>query len=434
MSDTTTSEPEGNKPTLQELNKLYQQRFQDKKKKALGVDKYNEQRREYMRKYREQRNKKEGYVKPERVKKPPKEPVLKAMIQPETQIILKPVADKKMSRHQEADLDLQRLKLAKKKLSDKSIENYVNGLQTIHALMTNTYMSGDITQDLINAVQGRKHDIKKLKDTLWYFKKDKLEATLNQLKDKYKKANTFKAKVNSITALLGRIEGFETEYRYISDLGKTLQAEYTATRDLNEATEEELAIISKIKFDNKSIMNNLKQIDDLRDQVIYGLYMYIPRRLEMRTVRIRYNSDKNTDKGNYLIVYDAKSGFDYELIFNDYKTALTYNKQRYTIPKEIKSYLEQYLQEQKLKTDDYLFHLDRNKREALDEGRFSVLFKKVFEEVYDVPITNQTLRIAYATYWTPRAKNVAEKKKIAEYYFSHDVVTNEQYIKTNVKK
>lgn len=421
------------KLTLAEKNRLYQQRHRAKLIESLGIEKYREEQSQRMKQYRAERNKKEGYVKPEPVQKVQvKEEALKPLVY-ESNIVLKPIKEnKKMNKREEADIQLQRLKLIKKQLTDKSIENYTQNISIIHRLITQQALGG-YRQEVIKALKGQKYD-KDLEKQLSYFKKDKLQDTIKKMKETYPKPNTFKAYINSITSLLGRIEGFDTEYQYISDVGKNLQAEYTAVRDLNEATQEELDIIDTVKFDDKSIMANIKKIDALRDKVLYAMYMYIPRRLEMRTLRVRYNTDKNTDNANYIIVYDTKSGFDYELIFNDYKTSKTYQKQKYTIPKNIKPIVEEYIEKSKFKTDDYLFHMKRDKREAYDEGRFSIEFQNVFDEVYGVKIKNQLLRIAYATYWTPKAKNVAEKKKISEYYLSHDLATNEQYVKTNVKK
>ena len=420
-----------NKATLAEKNRMYQQRHRAKLKKALGIDKFKEEQRTYMSEYRAQRNIDEGYVKPEPVVRIKEPESLKPMIY-DTEIILKPIKEnRKMNKRDEADINLQRLKLIKKQLTDKSIENYTQNISIIHRLITGEALGG-FRQEIIKALKGQKYD-KDLESEFAYFKANKLQDTIKTMKQKYPKPNTFKAYINSVTAILGRIEGFDTEYSYISDIGKNLQAEYTVQRDLNEATQEELDIIDKVKFDDKSIMSNIKKLKELRDKVLYAMYMYIPRRLEMRTLRIRYNSDKGTDSGNYIIAYDTRSGFEYELIFNEYKTAQTYHKQRYTVPKTIQPILEEYIETSKFKTDEYLFHMRRDKRESFDEGRFSTEFSTIFEKVYDVRIKNQLLRIAYATYWTPKSKNLAEKKKVSEYYLSHDLQTNEQYLKTNLK-
>ena len=52
-------------------------------------------------------------------------------------------------------------------------------------------------------------------------------------------------------ALLGRIEGFDIEYRYLSNLGNDLQKQYTIERDKNEVSKDHLEKINLINFDKK---------------------------------------------------------------------------------------------------------------------------------------------------------------------------------------
>ena len=61
------------KQTLMEKNRLYQQRYAEKKRLELGDEAYREQHNKKIQAYREQRKKEEGYV-----KKPTVEPIMKA--------------------------------------------------------------------------------------------------------------------------------------------------------------------------------------------------------------------------------------------------------------------------------------------------------------------------------------------------------------------
>ena len=132
---------------------------------------------------------------------------------------------------------------------------------------------------------------------------------------------------------------FNEEYRYISELGIELQEQYKKTRDLNEVSENELEII---KFGDDSILTNINQISKLENKALYALYMKIPRRLEVRFIKIRLNNDtKNTNIGNYIILDTNK--VPTKLIFNDYKTAKFFGQQIIEVPEVIKNTLHEYI-------------------------------------------------------------------------------------------
>jgi hypothetical protein len=53
--------------TLVEKNRIYQQRYRAKLRERLGEEIYKEAVNDYMKKYREERHEKEGYVRPKPV-------------------------------------------------------------------------------------------------------------------------------------------------------------------------------------------------------------------------------------------------------------------------------------------------------------------------------------------------------------------------------
>ena len=130
-------------------------------------------------------------------------------------------------------------------------------------------------------------------------------------------------------------------------------------------------------------------------------------------------------------------------IFNDYKTSHTYHRQIVDVPEQIQPILHEYVLENNLQTDEYLFSLARSRKEA--DSNFSRRFTDVFTKVYGEKLekgkmrkkedtfSNQDLRTAYATYWNKRANNKADKNKVSN-ALSHSFETNEQYTKTNIKK
>lgn len=415
--------------TLQEANKIYTQRYRNKKRAEMGDKEYKEKWNEYMKEYKEKRMKEEGYVKPVVVKEIP----LPKPQQPVKDIVLKPITNinknTAKAKKQQINIEAQKSKLTLKVLSDKSIDNYLQNITVLHHDLVKQPL-GKWRQEIIKVLKAQSYDEDGLKNELPYFKMNNIQATIKHLRNKYQNENTFKAKINSITSFLGRLKDFDKEYIYFSELGIKLQQEYTKVRDLNELTQEELDTINLIKFDKKDIARNIEKLDTLEEKALYAIYMYIPRRLEVREVRVRLNNNtKDTDKGNYVILNKFK--VPDEFIFNSYKTDTSYGKQTINVPEEIEEILHEYIIDKKLKTNQYLFSLNRSNKELYDEGAFSKLFSSVFKKVYGKHITNQTMRIAYATYYNKRAKNVAEKKKYAE-DLSHDLTTHLQYEKYNV--
>ena len=417
-----------NKDTLAERNRVYQQRHRAKKRKELGDEKFRQEKRDYMRIYRDGRNHAEGYVKPLPVVKLA-EPARKPPVEPRIEIEFREVDRKKKKSKKDVNrLNLLKARLQNRTLVDRSVDTHYEKLKIMYQMFTgddSETMNG-WKQEVKKALKNQTYD-EGLYEVISFFKEIKqVVQTLRELTDKN---NTYRAYIGAITALLGRLKTseYDTEYEYASNIGITLQKEYTELRDLNELTAEELAKINKIKFDDKSILQNVNKLSSLRDKALYAVYMYIPRRLEMSTVKIRMN-DKNTDKsGNYLILRNTM--VPDRFIFNTYKTSATYHRQVVDVPEQIQSILREYIVQNKLGTNDYLFHIGRSTKE-FDSG-FSKTFSKVFSQVYGENITNQDLRTAYATYWTTKAKSKTEKNKISS-MLSHSYEVNEQYVKTNV--
>jgi hypothetical protein len=70
------SDEASQKMSLAEKNSIYQQRYRAKKRNELGIDKYKKEVNENMQKYREQRHKREGYVRPQPVQHIKEEPLV----------------------------------------------------------------------------------------------------------------------------------------------------------------------------------------------------------------------------------------------------------------------------------------------------------------------------------------------------------------------
>lgn len=417
---------------LQEANKIYTQRYREKKRAELGNDNYKEKRAEYMRSYRDKRFKEEGYVKPSIVKEVPKK--VRKTIQ-KKEVISKPVevinTNTKKGKKSQKSIEIQKSQLSLSTLSESSLTTYISHLQTTHRLMMGSDFNSKLKQEIVKVLKAGSYDEEFIGKEMPYIKKDKIKNTIQSIRDEFPNDNTYKAKVGGLASFLGRLKNYDTEYKYASETGIDEQNKYTEKRDKNEINKDDLDTIKLIKFDEKEIRKNLSKLDNDNEKALYAIYMYIPRRLEVRTVKVRFN-EKDTDKENYIILQTQTKMIPDKFIFNVYKTDKTYGKQVVQIPDDIKDIIHTYILNKKLKANEYLFPLFRSNKEPHDEGAFSKFFTKVFSKVYDRRVTNQFLRVAYATYWTPKAKNLAEKKKFAN-DLSHDYMTHEQYLKYNIE-
>lgn len=418
---------------LFEKNRIYQQRYKAKKRAELGDDEYRKLRAEEMKKYREDRNRREGYVKPipvVRIIEPSRPP-----IKSKKDIIVKPIDRKKKQTSKQVDrIKLLKLKLKNTQLGDRSIKDYINKHVIMYKMFTGDIESqtmGGWKEEALKALRNQNYD-EGLHEVLYYFRE--IQQVVQALREKFPQSdNSLKGYTVAISALLGRLETFDEEYQYVSNIGIQLNKLYLDGRDLNELPEAELAKINKILFDDDSIANNIKLLPSLRDKALYAIYMYIPRRLEVASTRIKFltnDSNYNLKDGNYLVLNDSIPD---KFVFNDYKTDRAYQRQTVDVPEQIKPILHEYILQENFQNNDFLFHLKRTKDEEEDRARFSNTFTEVFSSVYGEKVTNQDLRIAYATYWLKRARNVTDKRKISN-ALSHKLETNEQYNKVNVKE
>jgi hypothetical protein len=91
------------------------------------------------------------------------------------------------------------------------------------------------------------------------------------------------------------------------------------------------------------------------------------RREEWRSVKLTTETNINKlNDINYLIISKSPK----EVVFNDYKTSRKYGKQIFNIPDELDNIINKYINIKGLKPNDYLFGLDRDKREYISQPNF----------------------------------------------------------------
>ena len=149
------------------------------------------------------------------------------------------------------------------------------------------------------------------------------------------------------------------------------------------------------------------------------------RREEWRTIKI--TTEQNTDKLNdinYLIISTSPK----RIVFNDYKTYKKYGKQIFNIPDELDNIINKHISIKGLKPNDYLFGLDRDKKEYISQPNFSKKISAVFNKVYNIPISLRFLRQSWSVWINTQKISVKAKKEYIN-MMSHSEAESQKYFK-----
>ena len=154
--------------------------------------------------------------------------------------------------------------------------------------------------------------------------------------------------------------------------------------------------------------------------------LFPARRLEWRLVKLTKETDldKLKDNDNYLIL-NAKNKV---VVFNEYKTKRKYKQQHFDIPKDLNKILDEYINQNGLNAGDYLFFLNRDKREVLNQSNFSSKVSNVFKKIYNRAITIRHLRMSWASNLHNQNPSVKQINELA-YKMAHSPEENLKYKK-----
>ena len=68
-----------------------------------------------------------------------------------------------------------------------------------------------------------------------------------------------------------------------------------------------------------------------------------------------------------------------------------------------------------LKNDDYLFHLERDRREVIAESKFSNKISNLFKKIYNIPISIRFLRMSHISYLLNKNPSIKQMEILADY-------------------
>ena len=405
--------------TLIEQNRINQQRHREKVISKIGIDEYKKKKAEEMKLYRAKRKEaeQEANPKPEVPKKSVSIPVINTNTKASN--IRQP---KGLKYKVNKVVDIVPSYITRDtKLEPITIDNYINKINMINRIMNGSPISADVKAELLKLMNNRTFNEKILFDKMKYL--EDVEEVIKSLRTKYSNDNTFNSYCIAYTVLLSHLPSLRSDYLRITTLTKELTKENQAKRDDNIADDPDKIIDLS---DRKQLLENIEKLPNISDKLIYAVNVLIPpRRLEYRFVVLtdETNKDMLKDTNNYLIIRGA-----WRFVFNEYKTAGTMEQQVVSIPDDLKEILLAYIKTKKLNIGDYLFSLERDKREIISQPNFSSKISKVFAKIHGVEISNRYLRYSASTTATNQNLSKKERQQLAN-DMGHSLNQNLSYSK-----
>ena len=405
--------------TLIEQNRINQQRHREKIISKIGIDEYKKKKAEEMKLYRAKRKEaeQEANPKPEVPTKSVSIPVINTNTKASN--IRQP---KGLKYKVNKVVDIVPSYITRDtKLEPITIDNYINKINMINRIMNGSPISADVKAELLKLMNNRTFNEKILFDKMKYL--EDVEEVIKSLRTKYSNDNTFNSYCIAYTVLLSHLPSLRSDYLRITTLTKELTKENQAKRDDNIADDPDKIIDLS---DRKQLLENIEKLPNISDKLIYAVNVLIPpRRLEYRFVVLtdETNKDMLKDTNNYLIIRGA-----WRFVFNEYKTAGTMEQQVVSIPDDLKEILLAYIKTKKLNIGDYLFSLERDKREIISQPNFSSKISKVFAKIHGVEISNRYLRYSASTTATNQNLSKKERQQLAN-DMGHSLNQNLSYSK-----
>ena len=378
-----------------------QKAYIERKKQALGEDKYNEMMRVKKAQYRA------------RVKTVPRENVEVGKTEE------KP-ADKHTIIHNHLDA-LDKLKDIFTKLSTKSekplrpttVDNYIQKINRIAILMTGQGYNGDTT--FLN-------DPAKVSEAI-------NNSTLKSKKDY----------LTPITRLLKHLDVPASVVEAYQKKMKTFKEEEYSTRKDNLASSNELDNYVSIE-DIRKRFDEYKPKDDMEliYKLIVSLYFMgdkeslVPRNNlpDMKLVSSTKKVKDMNPEWNYIVI--DKDGNPMGIIMNRYKTQHTYGRQKFLFSQVQKHLMKQYLKAYGKKAGDWLF-VDKAGN-PFKYSNFNDLILTSMDKVLGKPINIDLVRKILITDYYRKGLHSINEDEAFHHRFLHSVSVGKEYTKVNFKE
>lgn len=401
----------------------------DRQRQDLGSDEYKKMRAEEMRAYRAKK-KQEKQQEPKQ-QQPIIIPKLKSL---DINELIK--SKKKTRQEPEPEEQLQRqVQVVKdyipnfkkpnaQPITEQSKKTYLSHFKQMYKFIIKKDFNDKLKNELIKVLENKAYNKKYILSEVTPMIKNTVEL-VKKIKERYPSPNSQKVVLNSIVSIISRIEEFNKEYQLLAPINTQKAKEYEEDRNKNEVNSKDNKKI--FNFEPKFINQIISKIKSILDKALFAVYtLNPPRRLDYQYMIItnETNKDKLKNKNyNYLVIKNNKP---FQFIFNKYKTNKTFGQQVININKELIKNLNEYIQDKKLKNNDYLFGLISNPKEKNDNfsNKVSTVFTNALKS--SETISNKWIRVSFATYLNKLNLSIKQREEQA-YKMAHSFKTNLQY-------
>lgn len=230
---------------------------------------------------------------------------------------------------------------------------------------------------------------------------------------------------------------------YINDLVKERDEDKQKQNFKNEKEEEnyiDYLTLKKTLLDKSKIyFENKKSFTEYRNFLILCLYVLMPPTRIQNWILMKKKDASNmkrrgeslTKKFNYLI---KQTPGNYDVLFNNYKTASTLGSQRYSIEnKTLNRLIENYLKNYAIAKSDFLF-TNANARN-MTQVNFTNALSSISKKILGKQLSNNLLRRIFLTYFLNLNPSFIEKQKILNVVGQKSVMsTADKYVIKEMNK
>jgi hypothetical protein len=310
-------------------------------------------------------------------------------------------------------------------LEYSTMTGYVDKANTIHKIFKNKPLPQEVKAELRKLLNDNANINEPLILAEMNYLNNDIEPTIQTLRTIYTNDNSFKSYINVLAVITSHFKTLnKSVYQTLTKTNIFVNKQVQEKRELNEVAPGDEGKI--IDLDKSLILSNIDKLDNIGDKLIFALYTLMPsRREEWRSVKI--TTEANTNKLNdinYLILSTNPK----QVVFNDYKTSRKYGKQVFNIPEDLNQVINKYISMKGLKPNDYLFGLDRDRKEYISQPNFSKKISDVFKKVYKIPISLRFLRQSWSVWINTQKISIKAKKEYIN-MMAHSQAESDKYFK-----
>ena len=313
-----------------------------------------------------------------------------------------------------------------KKAEVKTNAQYLAKLRTVYKLLFNSPIDESIINELEKLLNGKTYN-QGIINHLQFFKN--INRIIDVIKKKYTNENTLSGYINAITSILSRMrEFFPKEYDKIAALNIDLSKKYQRGRDTNDAPDN--VINNLISFDPVYINKLLAGIKNINDKALLAVYLLTPPRriMDYQLMKVTHQTDieKLDKKFNWVIFENEIPSL---FVFLNHKTKKSQPEPNITIPTDLATVLNTYVNSNDITKNDYLFGRETTDfKKSFSQPKFTELLQSVFLKYTGKKISVNLIRASKSTYLDSQPISLGERKQIAQ-QMGHSLSTNLQYSK-----